>query len=114
MAYFNVLETLASSVDATASFTTGINIHNHDNAAFQVVWTGVDADTATIRMQGSNDNSNYENLTTNPTTMTSAADNHIFNVTDAAYHYLRLYYDDQSTSGGTITSVIALKKNRGR
>lgn len=86
----NVTQTLASPYDV---------------ASFQAVVTKVDGTVAgTVLLQGSNDGTNYVDISTDTLTLTDVAtQSYLWSVTDAPYKYYRL----KGTGSGTMNAILA-------
>lgn len=105
-----IYEVISTSIAASASFTTNFHVFNYSNAAIQVIWSGLDATNGTVRCRASNKLAgNYQNLTANPVTLTTAAGEHIFNIYDIGYGYIQLYYDNASNTTGSF-EVVSVRK----
>lgn len=89
-------------VNAATSYTTSFEVLNYNQCAVQVIWSALDTSTGTVRLQASNDGSNYQNLTTSPITMTAGASNHMFNMYAIGYAFMAVYYDPGSNTAGTL------------
>lgn len=110
--YFNTEQQIASAMTASASFTTDFTFRNFDNGAVQVVWAGVDTNVGTFRLQCSVNGTDFSNLTTIATTMTTASSSQVFNITDAGYDVIRCVYAAVSNTVGTVDVFINRKSRR--
>lgn len=111
--YFAVRATMAASVSASASFTTAIDFLNFDNGSIQVVWSGFDQATGTIRLRGSIiDASTYDSLTVNPQTLVATAGNQVYNITDIGYEKVQVVYAANTVSTGTVDIYCTRKSRR--
>ena len=101
-----------NSAPADASFTTGIELLHDSNAAVEVVYTGLDAADATVRLKASNSNDvdRARNLTAAPSTLTTANSSYLFNIEEANYGYLHLVYDSGSNSAGSVYAYVVRKQ----
>lgn len=101
---------VSQSIPASNSYTTSFEVLNYNQCAVQVIWSGLNATNGSVRLLASNDGVNYQNLTTNATTMVSATDNHIFNMYSIGYGEMRVYYSPGSNTTGLI-NIKTLRKS---
>lgn len=97
------------------SATANINSETFDmdgqrsgrNLSFQVNATSFNASDATVKMQHSNDNSNWTDLTDGSLTMASGTTSQILTpITMLGARYYRIVYTKNSNSAGTITVIL--------
>lgn len=110
MGFLNDVHALASAASMGASFTTtktytgldgnptpGFCLDRALGYAIQAVWTGSTAPVGTLRLQGSNDNITFTNLTGSDQAVNGAGD-FIWKDSTPYYKFVRLQY--ARTSGG--------------
>jgi hypothetical protein len=100
------------SAAAASSFTTMVPVLNDYSASVQVVYKGLDAVDGCIRLKGSNDEvvANAQNLTDDPSTMTTATSSILFNIDRMGFGYLLAEYDAGSNSTGTVSLFLVRKQ----
>ena len=100
------------SAPADTSFVTAVPVLMDGKAAVEVVYAGLDAADAYVRIKASNsgDSTRARDLTTLAQTMTTANSSILFNVFDIGYSYLHLEYDAGSNTDGTITAHLSRKQ----
>ena len=103
--------TLQSALDAdTGNTSAGVDLLNYSRFYFSFVATGINAADGVIKLQGSADDSTYDDISGATYTLaTNPNDQTAFNVSDAGYRYFRAVYTEGSNSAGTITSKYILK-----
>lgn len=106
-----IIKTIAESYSAAASFTTALAYHNWDSGAFQVIWSGVNSDTGTVKLRGSQDKTNWTDLDSDVVTMVVSSGNQLWNLWHVGYQYVQAYYAAGSNTGGSIT-IYATAKSR--
>lgn len=106
------IEKIVSQATANSAMTAIIAWQNYDNGAIQANFASLSASNGTIRLAASLDGSNWENLTTNASTMAAGASTKIFNVTDAGYGYVRVTWAAGSNGSGGRIDVYASRKAR--
>lgn len=106
------IKTLTPTVSATSNITSGgVDLGDITNYSVYGVFSGSDV-AGTLKLQVSNDNSNYIDLSGGSSSITSSGDA-IFNITDAGYRYVR--YDWAYSSGtGNITVIFCAKEALGK
>jgi hypothetical protein len=67
-----------------------------------LVWTGTGSPAGTVKLQGSNDNSNWEDIT-DMSASVSGAGSDLMEIINPAFRYLRAFYD--RSSGGTGAAI---------
>jgi len=110
MAFLNDVHALATATNMGASFTTtktytgldgnptpGFCLDRCIGYAIQAVWTGASAPVGTLRLQGSNDNVTFTNLTGSDQAVSAAGD-FIWKDSTPYYKFVRLAW--VRTSGG--------------
>lgn len=114
MSYQNTRVTLANGYDAAVSFTTQLEWTNHDSGAIQVIWSGLNATNGTVRLRATVDGSSWDNLTTDPKTLTVSSGNQIFNFTggDIGFENVQIVYAAGSNTVGTVTALANRKSLR--
>lgn len=103
--------TAFNALDASVNHTSSsINITNYRIYCVQFIWAGL-ADTldGEIKVQGSLDNINFSDILGVVTTLDTSDGGSFFNVTDAAYNYIKIVYTANSIVDGTITALYSLK-----
>lgn len=111
--YQNTFQQIVSGATASVSFTTTVDVQNHDIGAFQVVWNSLSHNTATFRLQATiAGDPHFSNLTTNPTTMTSGTSSQLYDLTNAGYRTVICEYKANGTTTGTIDCWIVRKSRR--
>lgn len=100
---------LVSAANAGADITSvAVDLGDLVKGSIQCVFSSGTLN-GTLYLQASNDNVNFSNITGASQAIASGAP-HVFNVSDAGYQYLRVFWD--WTSGtGTMTSIAKLKEN---
>lgn len=96
-------DSVVASSSAATSFTTSFEVLNYNQCAVQIIWTSLNTAVGTVKLQASNDGTNWENLTALPYTMTSANDNHIFNMYEIGYAFMQVNYAAVSNTAGQVT-----------
>lgn len=101
-----------SSAPADTSFVTAIPVINDANAAIEVVYKGLDAADAYMRLRASNsgDYLSATPLSETACTFTTAAGFSLFNVKDIGYAYIHAEYDAGSNTDGTVTLYVTRKQ----
>lgn len=100
------------SAPAATSFTTAIPVLMDEMAGVEVVYSGLDAADAYVRLKASNsgDITRARNLTDFASTMVTTNSAILFNIFNAAYHYLHLEYDAGSNTDGAINVYLSRKQ----
>lgn len=92
--------------EATSMATTitgsSFNIATYGTVAVQAVYSG--SPNGTLKLQCSNDNSNWSDIS-GASSSVSSAGNTVFNLTDAGYAFIRLIYTFVSGSGSLSATV---------
>ena len=101
-----------NSAPADTSFVTGIAVLHEDRAAVEVIYTGLDAADATIRLKASNSNdiNRARNLTDDVCTMTTANSSILFNIKEMGFTFLHAEYDAGSNTAGAVTVHLSRKQ----
>jgi hypothetical protein len=105
----------ATAIDQSlaADFTTtGLDVLYFDMGALQVVWTGSDSTDGILVVQTSLDNVNWCDESGSSLTITSAAENQMYNITSYGQRYVRLKWTAGATTAGTMNfrSVLKVRK----
>ena len=80
------------------------------NMSFTANTTSFNAADATVKLQHSNDNTNWENVTDGSITIASGtATQSLTPITNIAMRYYRIVYTKNSNSAGTITVIINIQ-----
>lgn len=80
------------------------------NMSFQVNATSFNASDATVKIQHSNDNSNWADVTDGSLTIASGTTSQVLTpITNLATRYYRIVYTKNSNSAGTITVIINIQ-----
>lgn len=93
---------LASSL-ANAEAGTAIDITTHGTGVHTFTPTALGG--ATVKLQGSNDETNYDDLASQSVTI-SAAGNELFHVSNPAYDYLRILFTPSAGAVGLTVKVV--------
>ena len=101
-----------SSAQADTSFVTGVPVLMDDRAAIEIVYTGLDAADAWVKLQASNsgDATRARDLASDVITMTTANSSILFNVYQVGYGYIHLVYDAGSNTKGSVTARLTRKQ----
>ena len=120
--YFNVTDKLQSGISAASAYSQNISVQNFDNFGIQVIWSGIDTITGTLKLMGgsvdSTSESQFSILTDDVTTMVASNnsvatnDNALFNVTDCSYNYVKVVYTPNSNTTGMLDVHITKKARR--
>ena len=106
----NDYKTMAAGQSGSASFTTQIMTLHHDMASVHATWSGAVAGTlANIRVYGSNNNSTWYPLDTDPTTMVASLGSALWNIWSLPYHWLQVAYEAKSNTTGSIDIHTVIK-----
>ena len=96
-----------------ADFTiAGLDVLYFDMGALQAVWTGSDSTDGILVVQTSLDNINWCDESGSSVTITSAAENQMYNITSYGQRYVRFKWTAGATTAGTINfrSVLKVRK----
>ena len=99
---------LASSL-ANASAGTAINISTQGTGVHTFTPTALSS--ATLKLQGSVDDTNYDDLASQSVTI-SAAGNELFHVSNPAYDYLRILFTPSAGSVGLTVKVVGKRASK--
>lgn len=100
---------LISATDASSNITSiGFNLGDLQVYSIHADFTGSTLG-GTIKLQASNDNSDYVDISGASQVIASAA-SHIFNVVNAAYKWVRIVWT-QTGGTGNLTARIVVKEN---
>lgn len=72
--------------------------------AIQIVWSAGSSPLGTVYVQGSNDGTNFENITGLSFSLSGDSGSHMFEDPDAGYRYVRVFYD-RTSGDGTLDSI---------
>lgn len=107
---------IPSGTSTTQVATANINSETLDLAgykmnigvlSFTAITTGFNSATATVKIQHSNDNSNWEDVTDGSITIASgSAAQSLTPITYAGMRYYRIVYTKNSNSAGTIQVIV--------
>lgn len=100
------LWTILSACDMSAATCTSsnVNLETLKGVGLQAVWTG--SPTGTIKLQGSNDNATFTDISNTSQATGGAASSYIWNLIDQHYRFVRLLYTKSSGTGAlTITAL---------
>lgn len=108
--------TLASSMTASASFTTQFAMLNYPAAGIHVVYGGMSSETGTITVRVSNDpvartapaSAKWSSLVPSVTTLVSSCDNRFFNITAVRGAFIQLIYAANSNTTGSIAAYVVI------
>lgn len=108
---------LASSMSAASSFTVELPTINYQLGAIHVLYTSMSAETGTIQVRGTNDpvartapaSAKWSSLYPAITTLVSACDNRLFNISTIGYAHLQLQYAANTVTSGTVSIYASLK-----
>ena len=100
------------SAPADTSFVTAAPLLMDGRAAVEVVYSGLDAADAYVRLWGSNsgDFTKARCLTDEAATLTTANSAILFNIFEIGYSYLHLEYDAGANTTGSIDADLARKQ----
>lgn len=93
-------------VDALSLTTTqnapSIDVSQYQRFSVQVVFTyaGIEDSAGTIKLQASNDNFNFSDVPDSTLNFTAATTNHIENIVEFAFPYVRVAFTNTSGTGG--------------
>src|SRR3989304_2170509 len=101
---------MSVSVSAGADFNSGcVEIKGLQCFSIQAAWTGLDAADAPIKVQLSNDNSNWDDYPSSTATLAATPDNEIWEfVGGSACNWVRCVYTKNSVTAGTISITATL------
>lgn len=109
--------TIISGQSGSASFTTQFATLNYQLGSIHVIYSGMDTETGTIQIRGTNDlvartspaTAKWSALVPAVTTLVSSCDNRLFNISDLGYNYVQLQYVANSNTTGTLNGYATLK-----
>lgn len=111
--YQNTFLQIVSAATASVSFTTTVDVQNHDIGSFQVVWNSLSHNTAEFRLKATiAGDPHFSNLTTNPTTMTSGTSSQLYDMWNTGYRTVLCEYKANGTTSGTIDVWVTRKSRR--
>ncbi len=85
-----------------------VDISNYKGFALQIVSTSLNAADATIQVQASIDDTNFDDIGS-PVALASGTSTDIINTIDAYYKYFRIAYSHGTVTVGSITAEYILK-----
>ena len=100
------------SAPAATSFTTAIAVLHDQRAGIEVIYSGLDAADAYVRLHASNsgDATRARRLTELPATLTTANSSVLFNVTEMGYNFIHLEYDAGANTAGAVDVYLSRKQ----
>lgn len=100
-------QVMASSVSMGATFnSSSAKVSNVVGYSIQSVWSGGGSPVGTLKLQASNDDTNWSDIT-GATFSVSADGNNVFNVADCFYNFVRLVYTRTSGTGTLSASLVS-------
>jgi hypothetical protein len=102
-----IIPATALTADITGDM---VNVGHFTKAGFQVVWAGLTGTVnATVSLQVSNDNVNWDNATTT-ITLSGTSGNDCVAVSDIYFSYCRAVVAKNNVTGGTISVTATFKE----
>lgn len=103
----------SSDIDLSDDFSSdSIPVMKHSFGSVQFSWEDIDAFNATVILQGSNDNENWNDLggNTGGIILLNTPGSQVWEFTEFTTRYIRLSYQANSVSEGSATGLIVLKR----
>lgn len=100
---------IVSGVSAGSDFSANTVVLHHGKYSVQVVWSGIDTNTGSLKIGSSNDYNNYSDLCA-PQTMACGSTSIIFREQECNYASVNVVYDANSNTTGTLDVWVVRKQ----
>lgn len=104
----------SSTLDLSSDFSSDtIKVEGHTKGSVQINWTGIDAFNSTIILQGSDDETNWNDLggDTGGIILLNTPDSQVWEFTTFTTRYIRVSYQANSVTEGIATGIVSLKRD---
>jgi hypothetical protein len=86
--------------------STAVNISGVLGYSIQAIWTAGSTPVGVLKLQGSNDNSNWSDISGATSNVSGNTGNSVFNASGVYYNYVRLVYTNTSGTGTLDASLV--------
>lgn len=106
----NLLTTPPVSGVMSADITSGsLDVSWFTRVSVQVLWSAGSSPVGNVYVQGSNDDSNFENITGANFALSGNSGSQLIELDDCAFAYVRVFYD-RTSGDGTMDKIVLCAK----